>query len=437
MGLKEKYMQDIRGKIHLSKKVLVILIIMLCYLNCLTIISYGKSETVNPITVNNNREPRIQISKTNKNYLIIFFHDNTGIKTEKTIITFDGKQRKIQLFENYNNGVETTGVYTNKGLRIKDLKNSTTYEEKKYDYGIKINNSELSNTSYKNVSVTIYDYEGSCYITETFKIKKLNKANKNGEWYIVNNAPRTTTKVIKYILKICSRDNNGIKKLSVLSDKTNEEIYRFNASKSNITSLKGVKKEGIIYPYELTDDISMDKLKKAQIESNKYKVKVIAEDSSGIKNTKTMIITIKDSQKLSDVQKAIQEVEYSYYMRGNGLQYNSAKRLTTESISPEEATRQNRGYIVCSGFTHNVYNQVFGITIPTGSNGLISYTKENIGRPEVILYGNNVNKKNQLTIYKNGKVEKKTSSPDLMNDIISRLQVRRCNDLYRSYSDGI
>ena len=148
------------------------------------------------------------------------------------------------------------------------------------------------------------------------------------------------------------------------------------------------------------------------------------------------------------IHQAIQEVAYSYYMRGTAIQYNSMKG-NSSWFSPEEATSQNMNYLVCSAFTKNVYNELLGIKIPRYTYELLDYTKDNVGRPEVIAYGycydeeiededgnkvidedgNKVTeRKITLTIYDGkGNELKTTNSPSLTRDIIPYLQVRRCN----------
>jgi len=70
-------------------------------------------------------------------------------------------------------------------------------------------------------------------------------------------------------------------------------------------------------------------------------------------------------------------------MRGKYIQYNFPK---VHHFSPEEATAQNINYMVCSGFTRSVYRELLNITIPTGTKSLLSYSKKNLGNPEVVLY---------------------------------------------------
>lgn len=50
-----------------------------------------------------------------------------------------------------------------------------------------------------------------------------------------------------------------------------------------------------------------------------------------------------------DIYKAIQQVAYSYYMRGPYIQYNSQKG-NPAYFSPEESTSQNMNYMTCSAF---------------------------------------------------------------------------------------
>ena len=94
-------------------------------------------------------------------------------------------------------------------------------------------------------------------------------------------------------------------------------------------------------------------------------------------------ISYEKNLKFQDALKAFQEVAYSYYMRGKYIQYNFPK---VHHFSPEEATAQNINYMVCSGFTRSVYGELLNITIPTGTKSLLSYSKKNLGNPEVVLY---------------------------------------------------
>jgi len=134
-------------------------------------------------------------------------------------------------------------------------------------------------------------------------------------------------------------------------------------------------------------------------------------------------ISISNEQmKVQDVQKALQEVAYSYYMRGKDIQYNSYK---VHYFSPEEATSQNVNYLVCSGFTRNVYRELLNITIPVGTANLLAYSKENVGSPEVVLYTHiNGNKQVEAKIYSPKESNKlKTIINPYLKDIIPLVQV--------------
>ena len=126
--------------------------------------------------------------------------------------------------------------------------------------------------------------------------------------------------------------------------------------------------------------------------------------------------------KIQDVHKAIQEIEYSYYMRGKDIQYNVHK---VHYFSPEEATSQNVNYLVCSGFTRTVYRELLNITIPMYTTTLLSYTKENLGNPEVILYAHiNENNQTEMKIYSPKESNKgKTLINPSIQDIIPLVQI--------------
>ena len=134
-------------------------------------------------------------------------------------------------------------------------------------------------------------------------------------------------------------------------------------------------------------------------------------------------ISISNEQtKFEDVRKALQEVAYSYYMRGKDIQYNSHK---VHYFSPEEATSQNINYLVCSGFTRNVYRELLNITIPAATANLLAYSKENVGSPEVALYAHiNENKQVEMKIYSPNEPNKlKTFINPSLKDIIPLVQV--------------
>ena len=114
-----------------------------------------------------------------------------------------------------------------------------------------------------------------------------------------------------------------------------------------------------------------------------------------------------DIPTFEEVKKVLQEVAYSYYMRGKNIQYNSFK---VHWFSPEEATPQNINYLVCSGFTRNVYRELLNITIPLSTTDLLNYSKNNIGRPEIIAYS---------YINEDKSLEMKIYSPKEKNNIVT------------------
>ena len=100
---------------------------------------------------------------------------------------------------------------------------------------------------------------------------------------------------------------------------------------------------------------------------------------------------------VEEVHRAIQELAYSYYMRGKNIQYNTMK---SHFFSPEEATYQNVNYLTCSRLARNIYHELFNITLPTPTEHLLAYSRENIGNPEVIAYSHiNSDKNVEMKIY--------------------------------------
>ena len=95
---------------------------------------------------------------------------------------------------------------------------------------------------------------------------------------------------------------------------------------------------------------------------------------------------------IEEVHKAIQEVGYSYYMRGKNIQYNDKKY---NFFPPEDATQQNINFLVCSIFTRTMFVELLNISIPGGSSTLLSYSSENEGSQEVIAYSK-INSNNDL-----------------------------------------
>ena len=135
-----------------------------------------------------------------------------------------------------------------------------------------------------------------------------------------------------------------------------------------------------------------------------------------------------------EFENAFKETAYAYYMRNENIQYNSMKTNGSGPFSPEEATSQNTNYVVCSGFTHDVYYELLGELIPNYTNTLINYTKRNVGKPEVIGYGLKNNNDLEMyfytgnnedeCIYNDNEIKKcKTKKNPTIDEIISYLKV--------------
>ena len=118
----------------------------------------------------------------------------------------------------------------------------------------------------------------------------------------------------------------------------------------------------------------------------------------------------------NDTINALKEVAYSYYMRGTQIQYNSLKR-SNSTFAPEEATSQNKNYMVCSGFTESVYKELLGVLIPRTTERLINYASapENQGRPEIIGYGKKGGSGGTIVmkLYDSGNLKNTINNPSL------------------------
>ena len=112
--------------------------------------------------------------------------------------------------------------------------------------------------------------------------------------------------------------------------------------------------------------------------------------------------------------------------------YNSMKG-NPSWYSPEEATSQNINYMVCSAFPKNVYYELLGIKIPPYTDSLKKYAHDNIGKPEVIAYGekgvNTEGKKCLKMKFYDSTAENNFIEIDVMtlDQIKPYLQIRRCS----------
>ena len=112
--------------------------------------------------------------------------------------------------------------------------------------------------------------------------------------------------------------------------------------------------------------------------------------------------------------RAIQQTAYSYYMRGPNIQYNSMKGNLV-FFPPEEATGQSTSYTVCSAFVKNVYYDMLGIKLPPYTDSLLEYGRQNVGNPEVILYGETRDHQNNMRVY-NEKTGRLVNYTDMTTD---------------------
>ena len=359
---------------YVKQKILVTLLILLV-ICCLANYAIAKEKNDNSsVIVSNDREPRIIVDVANKDFLIVKFHDEEGISIKKTSVLFDKKKINIELIES------SDGAYTNTGKSIKDIKGKDKYSGKRYDYGIKIKRSNLT-TDYKYITINTYDYRENCYLKESFQAKTL-KGSEDGKWYITDIAPRVSTKIINNNLNIYAKDNCGIKSIKVLSNKTNEEIYSFFASNTSKKSqTKVITSNGKTYPTEIVEEISMLNLEKARTDDNKYKVKVISEDFCGVKNEKTMIITLKSD---------IKEKSISLAKKTIALDVNKKELLNVEWNPPIvsdrsikwESSNKNVAEVNTNGYVKGI-GKGEAIITATSANGKKSSCKVKVSELEM------------------------------------------------------
>jgi hypothetical protein len=83
---------------------------------------------------------------------------------------------------------------------------------------------------------------------------------------------------------------------------------------------------------------------------------------------------------------AIQEAAMAYYNRSTNLQYSNRRRNIW--LPPEESTSQDAHFLDCSGFTHALYYNTFGIDIPTTTVSMNAYGHLKHGTNSDIAYFN-------------------------------------------------
>jgi len=119
-----------------------------------------------------------------------------------------------------------------------------------------------------------------------------------------------------------------------------------------------------------------------------------------------------------EVQIALKEVAYSYYMRGKYIQYNSIKK---EIYPPEEATSQKINNIVCSHIIRNVYKELLNITTPEITEDYAEYASNQSKRPEVVAFTPSLNNKATEIIFNFPNLKENKTNPTY-RDIVHHLQ---------------
>ena len=85
------------------------------------------------------------------------------------------------------------------------------------------------------------------------------------------------------------------------------------------------------------------------------------------------------AEELSNNQKALMETATAYFNKKGNIQYCPFR--WNDYFSPEDATKDDNKYTVCSGFTFNTYRETFNIILPTEVNQMTAagynyYTKK-------------------------------------------------------------
>ena len=85
------------------------------------------------------------------------------------------------------------------------------------------------------------------------------------------------------------------------------------------------------------------------------------------------------AEELSNNQKALMETATAYYNKKGNIQYCTFR--WNDYFSPEDATKDDNKYTVCSGFTFNTYRETFNIILQTEPNQMTAagynyYTKK-------------------------------------------------------------
>lgn len=81
-----------------------------------------------------------------------------------------------------------------------------------------------------------------------------------------------------------------------------------------------------------------------------------------------------ETSTLSEYQNAFIETAKAFWRKGTNVQYDSYHKRFTRT--PEDATKDELNYTVCSAFVYSVYNQALGIELPTSTSDLMRYAME-------------------------------------------------------------
>ena len=111
-----------------------------------------------------------------------------------------------------------------------------------------------------------------------------------------------------------------------------------------------------------------------------------------------LILTFKFTENsiIEEVRNCTKEIIYSYYMRGKYIQCNTAK---DKYFSPEEATSQNINFVVTTGFTSSVYEELINILVPYSPTHLVKYIENRTGSPEVYMTLDQIDENLEISLY--------------------------------------
>ena len=223
------------------------------------------SENSKYTSISINREPRLSFSTKYQNYVYMKVYDNAGI---------DNSCLKLYVI---NNNTKKQINYSSRTVS-KNLKG--------YNYIFKIPANLMNTSSYTEFFIQARDGGKHCYLKEYFSIKKLAEKSSSGTYFAVNRAPRSTVRKIGNALSLYVLDGTGIKSI---------KITTIPDSNGKYSVLKTFTASDILNDYstKFTTSIftkSNLKGKVPKVGTNKYKFRVIAEDESGKKSYKTMVI---------------------------------------------------------------------------------------------------------------------------------------------------